>query len=307
MKDVIIIAGPTAVGKTKLGIELAKKLNTEIISADSMQIYRKMDIGTAKVTNEEMDGIKHHLIDIIDANENFSAQEFQKKAYEIFDKLHNNNQIPIVVGGTGLYIDSLTHNFDFLGVKPDRKLRKELEKIYDNNPTDLLNRLSKIDKNHYSHINVLDKKKIIRAIEVFEKSGKLVDYNRENNNDKYKYHLYVLTDDRKLLYDRINSRVCKMMDDGLIEEVKGLLDSGVSKDSQSMKAIGYKEVISYLNGEIRKDIMIDLLKKNSRHYSKRQLTWFRRNEFSNWINVSENSICGIIDKIITKLGGDYEQ
>lgn len=306
MKDVIIIAGPTAVGKTRLGIQLAKRLNTEIISADSMQIYKNLDIGTAKIKKEEMDGIKHHLIDIKNPYENYSVQEFQNDALQIIEKLNKENKIPIIVGGTGLYIDSLTYNYDFLGVKPNKELRNELEEIYTNDPNKLLERLYSIDKNHYAHLGVLDKKKIIRAIEVYEEKKILIDYSREKNNNKYKYHLYVLNDDREKLYDRINKRVDSMINNGLINEVKYLLENGVNINSQSMKAIGYKEVVSYLNGDININKMIELLKKNSRNYAKRQLTWFRRNEFTEWINITMyNSNFDIIEKIIKDIGLDY--
>lgn len=292
MNKVIIIAGPTAVGKTNLAISLAKKLNTEIISADSMQIYRGMDIGTAKITTEEMDGVKHHMIGIIDPDENFSVQDFQKHAYNIMEELFEKNMIPIIVGGTGLYIDSLIFDYDFMNVKPNYQLRERLEKEYDENPELLLYKVHETSEN-YSHINIKDKKKIIRILEVYELSGEIINYERKLSERDIEYTLYVLNDDRDVLYDRINKRVDIMLDSGLIDEVKTLLANGVSPDSQSMKAIGYREVIEFLNDEIDYDTMVYKLKQNSRKYAKRQLTWFRRNEKSIWIDINKD-----IDKVI---------
>lgn len=301
MNDVIIISGPTAVGKTSLSIQIAKQLNTEIISADSMQIYKHMDIGTAKIKDSEMDGIKHHLIDIIEPDENYSVHDFQKSAYRIIEEMLKNNKIPVIVGGTGLYIDSLIYDYDFINVKPDYELRKKLEEEYSKNPQNLLDKVYSIDYENYSHLNIKDKKKLIRAIEVFEKSDKLINYDREKSIKDINYHLFVLTNDRKIIYDRINKRVDIMIENGLIDEVKSLLEDGVDPNSQSMKAIGYREVISYLNNEYTYEEMIDKLKQNSRHYAKRQLTWFRRNEYSQWIDVSKYNENEMIEYILSSV------
>ena len=304
MKDVIIIAGPTGVGKTKLSIQLAKELNTEIISCDSMQIYKGLDIGTGKIKTEEMQGIKHYMLDVVEPSENYSVQEYKNEAVKLIEQIHSKKLIPIIVGGTGLYIDSLTHNFDFANVKPDYNLRNELEQLYTENPNKLLEMVHNIDPNQYKDLTVKDKKKLIRAYEVFEKSGKLIDYSRVDKNSEYNYHLFVLTDNREVLYERINNRVDQMIKEGLVEEVKSILHNGVTQVSQSMKAIGYKEVIEYLNGEINYDEMISSIKQNSRRYAKRQLTWFRRNEYSNWISLEDYSfdeIKNIILESIKKL------
>ncbi len=300
MKKVIIIAGPTAVGKTNLGIKLAKKLNTEIISADSMQIYKQLNIGTAKVTMEEMNGIRHHLIDIINPDANYSVQQFKNDALNIINDLHSANKIPIIVGGTGLYIDSLTHDFDFVNVKPNYELRHKLENIYNKDPNILLKQVHEISEK-YINLTLKDKKKIIRAIEVYKESGKILNYDRIHNSTDIKYYLYVLSDDREILYKRINSRVDKMIENGLVDEVKSLISNGLDSNSQSMKAIGYKEVLLYLNGEYTLEYMIEKLKQNSRHYAKRQLTWFRRNELSDWINIEDKSINDVINYILDKL------
>lgn len=297
MNKVIIVAGPTAVGKSSLGIELAKMLNTEIISADSMQIYKNMDIGTAKLTNEEMQGIKHHLIDIVDSNDNYSVQEFQSQAYKIIKELFNKNKIPIIVGGTGLYIDSLTHDFDFLNIKPDYELRAKLETEYKKDSEKFRDRVINISPNSYGHLGINDMKKLIRAMEVYVKEDKIINYDRTASTKDIEYHLFVLDDDREDLYKRINDRVDLMLDKGLVDEVSYLLDNGLNRNSQSSKAIGYKEVIQYLDGEYAYEDMVELLKRNSRRYAKRQLTWFRRNEFSKWLNVGELGTNDII-KII---------
>ena len=300
MKDVIIIAGPTAVGKTALSINLAKKLNTEIISADSMQIYRRMDIGTAKANLEEMQGIKHHMIDILNPNENFSVQQYQIEALKIIEEIHKKGKVPIIVGGTGLYIDSLTHDFDFVKVKPNSKLREELESIYKKNPKALLDRVHKISNKSYSHLSLKDKKKLIRAIEVYEDSGKIIDYSRSIKNTKNNYHLFVLYDDREKLYERINKRVDIMITDGLIEEVKSILKN-TDENAQSMKAIGYREVIPYLKGQTDLETMKSILKQHSRNYAKRQLTWFRRNEYSQWVNIEGKTTEEIVEFIVNKV------
>lgn len=289
-KKVIIISGPTAVGKTKFSIDLAKKLNTEIISADSMQIYKMMDIGTAKIKDEEKKGIVHHMIDIRDPKDNFSVQDFQSLAIKIIDSLHNKDKIPIIVGGTGLYIDSLIYDYDFNDVKPDFNLRKKLSEEYNQNPNKMLDFVKSLSDD-YSKLNLKDKKKIIRILEVYKKSGKLINYNRKLSS-KYDIKLFILNDDRDKIYSRINDRVEYMLNEGLIDEVKKLVNMGLNDQYQSMKAIGYKEVYDYLIGKLSYNDMVDLLKKNSRHYAKRQLTWFRRNEKSIWIDINKD-----LDKI----------
>lgn len=288
MKEkVIIISGPTGIGKTKLSLEIAKKLNAEIISADSMQIYRRMDIGTAKIMPDEMQSIPHHLIDIVDPNDSYSVQNFKNDAYNLIEEIINRGKTPLVVGGTGLYIDSLMFNYSFSDVKPNYELRKELESEFDQNPADLLEKLQEIDKEKYHFLGIKDKKKVIRALEVFYSSGKTISYDREDKNDKYKFYLFVLTDNRDKIYQNINKRVDLMLEQGLLNEVKSLIESGVDRNSQSMKAIGYREVLEYFDGSIDYLEMVEKLKQNSRRYAKRQLTWFRRNPHAKWIDKSK--------------------
>lgn len=296
---IIIIAGPTAVGKTKTSIELAKALNTEIISADSIQIYRGCDIGSAKVTTEEMQGIKHHLIDIKEPYENYSVKEYREDAFNIINELHAENKIPIVCGGTGFYINSLIYDMNLDDNSQDDFVREKIYEIYEEKGIDYIrDALFYIDKKSFDRINVNDTKRNIRAIEYFICTGnKFSDtFNsiREiNNNITFSY--YALEMQRDLLYYRINKRVDLMLEEGLIDEVKNLMSNGITKDNQSMQAIGYKEIIKYLEGEWDYDFAIDKLKQFSRNYAKRQLTWFRNDSNVKMIDVNEfNNVSEVV-------------
>lgn len=296
---IIIIAGPTAVGKTKTSIELAKALNTEIISADSIQIYRVCDIGSAKVTTEEMQGIKHHLIDIKEPYENYSVKEYREDAFNIINELHAENKIPIVCGGTGFYINSLIYDMNLDDNSQDDFVREKIYEIYEEKGIDYIrDALFYIDKKSFDRINVNDTKRNIRAIEYFICTGnKFSDtFNsiREiNNNITFSY--YALEMQRDLLYDRINKRVDLMLEEGLIDEVKNLMSNGITKDNQSMQAIGYKEIIKYLEGEWDYGFAIDKLKQFSRNYAKRQLTWFRNDSNVKMIDVNEfNNVSEVV-------------
>lgn len=296
---IIIIAGPTAVGKTKTSIELAKALNTEIISADSIQIYRGCDIGSAKVTTEEMQGIKHHLIDIKEPYENYSVKEYREDAFNIINELHAKNKIPIVCGGTGFYINSLIYDMNLDDNSQDDFVREKIYEIYEEKGIDYIrDALFYIDKKSFDRINVNDTKRNIRAIEYFICTGnKFSDtFNsiREiNNNITFSY--YALEMQRDLLYDRINKRVDLMLEEGLIDEVKNLMSNGITKENQSMQAIGYKEIIKYLEGEWDYNFAIDKLKQFSRNYAKRQLTWFRNDSNVKMIDVNEfNNVSEVV-------------
>lgn len=297
---VIIIAGPTGSGKSSLAIQLAKKVNGEIISCDSMQIYRDMDIGTAKVTEKEKSGVVHHMIDIISPKENFSVQDFQKQCKKLIREIHDRGNLPILAGGTGLYINSILYDYDFSQVKPHPEFRKKLEAAYEIDPIQLLEKLNKIDKNLYSSLNIKDKKKIIRALEVYEFSGKTISVDSKINQD-YEFFLFVLNDKREKLYEKINQRVDLMLNNGLINEVDSLLSNGLNENHQSMKAIGYREVILYLQNKIDYQTMVDTLKQNTRKYAKRQLTWFRKNKNAIWLDKSESSQEEILIKILEEI------
>ena len=288
MKNLVILAGPTGVGKTHISIKLAKELNGEIISSDSMQIYKYMDIGSAKVTKEEMNGIVHHLIDFLDPKESFTVSDYKSMAEEAIDSVLLNNKIPMLVGGTGLYINSLINNYDFTAADCDMEYRKYLQeqaslkgKIY------VHEMLKDIDPVSYHKLFPNDLKRVIRALEVYKLTGTPIsEFNSEKKVHDIPYNIayFVLTMDRKKLYDRINQRVDKMIESGLVDEVKMLKHMGLNENMQSMKGIGYKEMLYYLEGKISFDEAVYLIKKGSRNYAKRQLTWFRKDNRVQWVD-----------------------
>ncbi|KEJ01058.1 tRNA delta(2)-isopentenylpyrophosphate transferase [Clostridium botulinum A2B7 92] len=305
MIDLLIIAGPTAVGKTDISIELAEKLNGEIISADSMQIYKYMDIGSAKITKDEMKGIPHHLIDVVEPHEEFNVSSFKVLAEKSIKDIWNRGKLPIIAGGTGLYINSLIYNYDFTDADRDEKYREYLTKLAEDKGKEYVHSLLKdIDEKSYEKLYPNDLKRVVRALEVYKITGKSIsEYTKENEKKlydiPYNVNYFVLNMNREVLYERINKRVDIMMDKGLIEEVKKLESMGYTPDMQSMKGIGYKEVLFYLNGDISLDEAIYLIKKGSRNYAKRQLTWFRKDKRSIWIDKDKySSEEEIVDKII---------
>lgn len=288
MKDLFILAGPTAVGKTEISIKLAKKLNGEIISCDSMQIYKEMDIGSAKITKEEMKGIEHYLVDIINPNEEFSVAQFKEHAEEAIGKIYDKNKIPMVVGGTGLYINSLIYNYSFGDTSKDEKYREYLSSLAEQNGKDYVhNMLKEIDEDSFQKLYPNDLKRVIRALEVYKTTGKTMsEYLAEQNvyDIPYNVYYYVLIMNREKLYERINKRVDIMMEKGLLEEVIALKNKGYTEDMQSMKGIGYKELLYHLKGEISLEKSIDMIKQFSRNYAKRQLTWFRKDPRVVWVD-----------------------
>ena len=286
---IIILTGPTAVGKTNLSIDLSKKLNAEIISADSMQIYKYMDIGSAKVTEEEMQGVKHYLVDEVTPDYAFSVSEFQKRADSYIDKINSENKKVLVTGGTGLYLNSLIYNMDFAKSNADNKLREELRKELETNGIDYMhNKLKELDEDAASRIHKNNTKRVIRALEVCLTGEKMNDFSNDLQfNEKYEPTIVVLNREREHLYQRINKRVDIMIENGLEQEVKNLLSMGYSKDLVSMQGIGYKEIIKYLDGEYTYDEAIEIIKRDSRRYAKRQLTWFRRYQDAKWFNLDE--------------------
>ena len=289
-KKCIVIVGPTGVGKTRLSIFLAKKLNSQIISADSMQIYKYMDIGTAKVEPKYQKEIKHHLIDIVEPNENFNVEQFQSLCIDKIEEISAKNKIPIIVGGTGLYINSITHKLEFNTVKSDEKLRYELENIAESQGNQKLHEmLEDIDAESASKIHKNNVRRVIRAIEVYKLTGhKFSEINDkfDHYNDDYDFYIIGLNDDREILYKRINQRVDEMIDEGFMAECKYIYEL-TDENSQSIQAIGYREAFMYLNNEISFKDMVSLMKKNSRKYAKRQLTWFRQDERIHWMNLED--------------------
>ncbi len=284
---VIVICGPTASGKTALSIELAKTINGEIISSDSMQIYKDMTIGTAKPDVEEMQGIKHYLLDFVSPDTRYSVAEFKKDALKVINEILQKNKIPIIVGGTGLYINSLIYGIDYTDIKIDEQYRAELEKIVEEKGLQFLyNEAEKIDKKAMEKISVNDKKRIMRVLEIYKATGKTKteqEAESRKNEVEYDYKVFAIDIERKLLYDRINQRVDKMIENGLVQEVEELLKK-YEKFPTAMQGLGYKEVVEYLNGYITLEEMIEKIKMETRRYAKRQLTWFRKDKQTVWLD-----------------------
>lgn len=276
MKNLVIITGPTAVGKTDISIKLAKEINGEIISADSIQVYKGLDIGSAKITKEEMDSVKHYLIDVLDPTDEFDIYTFKQMAEEAINEIYAKGKIPIIVGGTGFYIQSVLYDIDFEDTHVDVQYRKELEELAGMYGNEYVHKmLEDVDPEYATGIHPNNLKRVIRALEFYHENNiPLSQHNSEQKENKspYNFAYYVLNDDREVLYDRINKRVDKMFEQGLVDEVKGL---NLDESNQSMQGIGYKEILEYLNGKLDEDECKDLIKKNTRHFAKRQLTWFR--------------------------------
>lgn len=285
----IILTGPTAVGKTDLSIKLAKALDAQIISADSMQIYKYMDVGSAKVTKEEMDGVKHYMIDEVDPDYTFSVSEFQERANKYIQKINEDGKKVLVTGGTGLYLNSLIYNMDFAQSDANDELRQKLQSELKEHGIDYMhNKLREFDNAAADRIHKNNTKRVIRALEVCLSGKKMNDFSNDLKfNEKYEPIIIVLNREREHLYERINKRVDIMINNGLLEEVKNLLKMGYSKDLISMQGIGYKEIIKYLDGEYTYDETIEIIKRDSRRYAKRQITWFKRYESAKWYNLDE--------------------
>ena len=296
---VLVIAGPTASGKTALAVELAKKYNGEVVSADSMQIYRKMNIGTAKPTKEETEGIPHHMIDILEPWENFSVAAYVEAAHDIIKDISECGKLPIVAGGTGLYINSLIDDVDFSEEENDNSIRENLQKIADAEGVGVLwERLKAYDPVSAEKIHPNNVKRVIRAIEFFELTGKPIsEQNEESKKKESRYNplMIMINRPREYLYERIEKRVDIMLSDGLIEEVEALKKLGLTKKNMAMQGIGYKEVLDYLHGLTTKDEMIRIIKRDTRRYAKRQLTWFKRDE--RMINIDGDLLKEACEKI----------
>ena len=286
-RTVIVITGPTASGKTSLGVSLALALGTEVVSADSMQLYRGMDIGSAKPTREEMRGVPHHMIDVADPAEDYSVSRWVENAAACCDALLAGGKTPVIVGGTGLYIESLLSGRDFSAAPGDSGVREALGAEYDAlGGAAFREKLRLVDPERAEKLAPGDKKRLVRAMEVYTLTGETITEHDEKTGKRPKKYdavkIALSFADRGMLYDRINGRVDKMVADGLFDEVKGLLDSGLSPDCTAMQAIGYKEPAAYFAGEITKDEATELIKLSSRRYAKRQLTWLRRDETVKW-------------------------
>ena len=287
-RPLIILTGPTAVGKTKASIGLAKALNGEIISADSMQVYKYMDIGSAKIRPDEMQGVKHYLIDELLPDEEFHVVRFQQMAKKAMEEIYAKGKIPIVVGGTGFYIQALLYDIDFTENNEDSEYRQELEQLASEKGADYIHdMLRAVDSVSADNIHANNVKRVIRALEFYHQTGEKISEHNEQERAKespYDFCYFVLNDDRARLYERINLRIDQMLEEGLVEEVQCLKEKGYTRDMVSMQGLGYKEILDYLNGECPLEEAIYILKRDTRHFAKRQLTWFRRERDVIWID-----------------------
>lgn len=290
-KPLIILTGPTAVGKTALSIKLAKAVGGEIISADSMQVYKHMDIGSAKITKDEMAGVKHYLIDELNPIEEFNVVKFKEYAMKYMEEIYNAGKIPIIVGGTGFYIQAVLNDIDFDKNEEDTTYRKSLESLAAEKGNEYLHQmLQEVDLPSAKAIHPNNVKKVIRALEYFEQTKTPISSHNElqrQNESPYNFAYFVLTNDRQVLYERIDKRVDVMLELGLVDEVKYLLSIGCKKDMISMQGLGYKEIIAYLEGELTLEEAVYILKRDTRHFAKRQLTWFKREKEVIWIDKKE--------------------
>lgn len=288
-KPIIILTGPTAVGKTELSIGLAKAVHGEIISADSMQVYKGLDIGTAKITKKEMDGVPHHLVDILTVDRPFNVSIFQKLAKEAVQEIYENGHIPVIVGGTAFYIQALLYNIDFTEENHDSSFRLRCQKIAETEEGQIAlhEELEKTDPVYAAETHYHNAKRVIRALEYHKYTGKLFsEYNREQKNREadYNFRYFVLNDDRDVLYERINRRVDEMVKNGLLEEVRQLYDRHLPRSCTSMQGVGYREFFEYFDGNCDLETAVEAVKQNTRHFAKRQLTWFRKEPGVIWID-----------------------
>jgi tRNA dimethylallyltransferase len=303
-EKLIVILGPTSVGKTKVSVDIAKKLKSEIISTDSMQIYKKMNIGTAKVTEEEKSGIKHHMIDLIDPGEEFTVYDYQNQSLKIIDRLIKEDKTPILVGGSGLYINSILYDLDFNKVSSNEEVRNKYYEIEKTEGKEYLyDLLEKRDPEAAKKIHPNNIKRVVRALEVTEITGEK--YSENSNfrkySEKYDFIIIGLEMNRKLLYNRINARVDEMIKEGLFDEVNELYQEGYDNTYQSMQAIGYKEVIDYIERNTSKEEAVRLIKRNTRRFAKRQITWFKPDDRIRWFDISDyrNTYNSTLNKILS--------
>ena len=310
-RPMVVLTGPTAVGKTALSIDLAKRLNGAIISADSMQVYKYMDIGSAKIMPEEMKGVRHYLVDELMPEEEFHIVRFKEMAMKALNEIYEKGQIPIIVGGTGFYIQALLYDIDFLEQDADGAFREEMQSYANKYGAEALHqKLKDIDPVSYGTIHANNIKRVIRALEYYHLTGTPISAHNEEERRKkspYNFAYFVLNDERAKLYDRIEKRIDIMMEQGLVEEVKRLKDMGYHRDMVSMQGLGYKEMLDYLDGKCTLDEAIYILKRDTRHFAKRQITWFKRERDVTWLykpefHYDEEEILKEIQKILREKG-----
>ncbi len=311
MEPLIILTGPTAVGKTALSVRLAKAVGGEIISADSMQVYRHMDIGSAKITKEEMEGIPHHLIDVLNPDEEFNVTTFQQLAKKAVEEIYSRGRIPIVAGGTGFYIQALLYDIDFTENGEDTSIRDELEALGREKGAGFLHEMLKdIDPESAEEIHANNQKRVIRAIEYYRQTGEPIsEHNKRERQKKspYDFLYYVVNTDRNILYERIDRRVDLMVQQGLVKEVEQLKAMGCTRDMVSMQGLGYKEILDYLQGASTLEEAVYILKRDTRHFAKRQLTWFKRERDVKWLNLPDfgNDQEKVLEKILQDINEMY--
>lgn len=290
-KPLVILTGPTAVGKTKASIGLAKAIGGEIISADSMQVYKQMDIGSAKIKPSEMDGIPHYLVDILEPDEEFHVVLFQQMAKQAIQKIYEKGKIPILVGGTGFYIQAVLYDIDFSENEKDTSYREELEKLAQIKGAEYLHdRLREVDEKSAQDIHANNVKRVIRALEYFHQTGEKISEHNEEQRKKvspYNFSYFVLNDERAHLYEKINLRVDQMINEGLVREVQSLKEKGYTRDMVSMQGLGYKEMLDYLDNKCSLEEAVEIIKRDTRHFAKRQITWFKRESDVTWIDKKE--------------------
>lgn len=307
-KPLIVLTGPTAVGKTKLSISLAKAVDGEIISADSMQVYRQMDIGSAKIRPEEMQGVPHYLVDVLNPDEPFHVVRFQEMAKQAMSEIYQKGKIPILTGGTGFYIQAVLYDIDFTENGRDSAYRRELENLAKTEGEESLHEmLSRVDPRSAQEIHAHNVKRVIRALEYFRQTGQRISEHNQRERQKespYRFAYFVLNEERKLLYERINLRVDQMIEEGLEDEVRRLKEQGFTRDMVSMQGLGYKEMLDYFDGVYSLEEAVSVIKRDTRHFAKRQITWFKREQDVIWID-KENYCYNeeeILKKIMTELG-----
>lgn len=302
-QPMIILTGPTAVGKTALSVELAKRVDGAVISADSMQVYRHMDIGSAKITQEEMQGVPHYLIDVLNPEEEFHVVRFVEMAKQAIQEITRDGKIPIVVGGTGFYIQALLYDIDFTEQECDPVYRDSLEKLAEQKGDVFLHQmLREVDPASADAIHANNRKRVIRALEFHHLSGKRISEHNETERRKespYRFAYFVLSDERSKIYERIEKRVDQMLEQGLVEEVRNLRDMGCSRSMVSMQGLGYKEMLDHLDGKLTLEEAVYIIKRETRHFAKRQLTWFRRERDVIWLPKQEYQYCE--EKILAKM------
>lgn len=298
----IILAGPTAVGKTKLSIALAKAVKGQIISADSMQVYRGMDIGTAKIMPEEMNGVSHHLINVLEPTEDFHVVKFQELAKAALSEIYAAGDVPILVGGTGFYIQALLYDIDFSEQDEDTEYRQQLQQLAKEHGAEYLHQLlAEIDPESAKVIHANNIKRVIRALEFHHQTGGCISKHNEEQRKKqspYNYLYFVLKDDRQKLYDRIDRRIDEMLEQGLVDEVAGLVNHGCTRDMVSMQGLGYKEILDYLDGSCTLEEAVYRLKRDTRHFAKRQLTWFKREPDVHWLNREDKTEDELLNQML---------